>query len=367
MMNRWLRGYRSLIVPKAAGGGGGGGAPDPHADTHLSTGSDPIDAATTAIAGLLSAADKTKINYYSGVTLGVAGNTTAQATATALTTQFNVVSAGAQFDAVKLPASWQIGTPVFVFNRLGTRSTTFNFVRVFPQSGEAITNLAADAAHFLPCEMVGVYTKVSATQWHAVVLPMPTGANGFAFTDEAYFYRAPQFLSGIAVSNASITTSDGRLTFSAATGNNRILFPDNLAEAFWLGEGTTRYISFVSTNSAEEILFNSKPISGYRCRINEQTGTSYAVVSGDSGKVVECNNAAAFTLTLPATGAVGDCVTIVQKGAGQVTVQSAGSGSVVNVDGHTKTKGQYAVCTAYVTSNAGGSAAVWLFAGNTAA
>ncbi|MDE2255578.1 MAG: hypothetical protein KGL42_15115 [Betaproteobacteria bacterium] len=50
----------------------------------------------------------------------------------------------------------------------------------------------------------------------------------------------------------------GSLTFTGATGVNRILFPDNLASAFWIGEGTTKYLEFRSTDAGEWIYTNKK-------------------------------------------------------------------------------------------------------------
>lgn len=61
---------------------------------------------------------------------------------------------------------------------------------------------------------------------------------------------------------------------------------------------------------------------------NTQTGTTYALVLADAGKVVRANNAAAITVTVPtnATAAipVGASVAIRQAGAGQVTATPAG-------------------------------------------
>ena len=57
----WLRGYSGTIIPKGAGGGGGG-PPSPHGSTHAGNGSDPVPNATTSFSGLLSAADKTKLD-----------------------------------------------------------------------------------------------------------------------------------------------------------------------------------------------------------------------------------------------------------------------------------------------------------------
>lgn len=66
--------------------------------------------------------------------------------------------------------------------------------------------------------------------------------------------------------------------------------------------------------------------------INSQTGTTYTLVSTDAGGIVTMNNASASSLTVPPNSsvafAVGTVVTIIQLGAGTVTV-AAGSGVTV--------------------------------------
>jgi hypothetical protein len=74
--------------------------------------------------------------------------------------------------------------------------------------------------------------------------------------------------------------------------------------------------------------------------INAQTGTSYSLQSSDNGKLVTLNNAAAITLTVPASLGAGFNCQILQLGAGQVTV-SPSSTTVNNADSHTKLRAQY--------------------------
>lgn len=62
---------------------------------------------------------------------------------------------------------------------------------------------------------------------------------------------------------------------------------------------------------------------------NAQVGTTYTLVLADADfKLVELNNAAAITLTVPTNASVafpvGTQINILQTGAGQVTVSGAG-------------------------------------------
>lgn len=95
--------------------------------------------------------------------------------------------------------------------------------------------------------------------------------------------------------------------------------------------------------------------------INDQTGTTYTLVSGDNGKVVTFNNASAVTVTVPSGLPVGFSCAIIQKGAGQVTLATSGT-TLRNRQSHTKTAGQYAVCSlfSHVTNE-------YMFGGDTAA
>lgn len=91
------------------------------------------------------------------------------------------------------------------------------------------------------------------------------------------------------------------------------------------------------------------PSSSIVAAENTQTGTTYTLASTDNGKVVTLNNASAITLTVPTLSA-GFVCTIVQKGAGQVTVTGSGA-TINNAHGQSKTYGQHAVVTLYGTSS----------------
>jgi len=108
-------------------------------------------------------------------------------------------------------------------------------------------------------------------------------------------------------------------------------------------------------------------ISGYRGHVNAQTGTTYTLQASDSGKIVECTNASAITVTLPNSLPVGFCCTVVQCGAGAVTLAPASGATRRNRQSHAKTAGQWAGATLYVRANSGGSAAEYVLNGDTAA
>lgn len=79
------------------------------------------------------------------------------------------------------------------------------------------------------------------------------------------------------------------------------------------------------------------PLAKQRNTVNAQTGTTYTLVLADADNVVTANNASAITVTVPpSVFAAGDRITIIQKGAGQVTF-AQGSGVTINSTGATAT------------------------------
>lgn len=96
---------------------------------------------------------------------------------------------------------------------------------------------------------------------------------------------------------------------------------------------------------------------------NAQTGTTYTLVVGDAGKIVDLNNASAITLTVPLNGfATGTRIDLIQTGAGQVTVAAA-SGVTINSKGAAlKLTGQWSAATLIQRS-----ANLWVLVGDIAA
>jgi len=116
-------------------------------------------------------------------------------------------------------------------------------------------------------------------------------------------------------------------------------------------------------NASGVTIDSSNRIYGYLANINAQTGTAYTLAASDSGKIVECSNASAITLTLPNTLSPGFNCTVVQTGAGQVTISAAGGATLQSYDSFIATAGQYAALNVYVTANSGGTSAVYIMQG----
>jgi hypothetical protein len=79
--------------------------------------------------------------------------------------------------------------------------------------------------------------------------------------------------------------------------------------------------------------------------VNTQSGVSYTLIANDNGRVIVFTNGSAVTLTVPSGLGAGFSCSVVQYGAGQVTV-AAGSGATLRLRGSTnKTGGQYAIAS----------------------
>jgi hypothetical protein len=88
---------------------------------------------------------------------------------------------------------------------------------------------------------------------------------------------------------------------------------------------------------------------------NVQSGTTYTLVAGDSGKLVTVSNAGAITLTIPpSVFAAGEQINIAQTGAGQITF-AQGAGVTIVSSGATasapKISKQYGAATVICTAS----------------
>jgi Major tropism determinant N-terminal domain len=98
--------------------------------------------------------------------------------------------------------------------------------------------------------------------------------------------------------------------------------------------GTTLSSNVVSSSLTSVGTLSSLAVTGnavYHMSVNPQSGTSYTVALSDDGAVVTLSNSSSTTLYIPtnatAAFAVGTQITLIQIGAGQVTIQATSSGT----------------------------------------
>lgn len=168
---------------------------------------------------------------------------------------------------------------------------------------------------------------------------------------------------------------------SPAEGDVYIVAPN--AQGAWTGhEGKVAYFEqiwrFIVPNDGlmlwvrdeKQFYFHNNGLwevggNSMQSMVNTQTGTAYTLTAGDMGKIVECLNAGAITLTLPNLLPKGFTCDVVQRGGGLVTFSAEAGAVRHNRHGHGRTAGQYALCHLYVSANADGSSAVYVLTGDT--
>jgi len=129
---------------------------------------------------------------------------------------------------------------------------------------------------------------------------------------------------------------------------------DNAVTRFNGTGGTT-------VQNSSVLIDDNDNMSGHGQTTNAQTGTTYTLVGTDNGKIVTLSNSSAITLTIPETGtesiAAGFQCTIIQRGAGQVTVAIEGSDTLESSGSKTKLSGQHSA--ALITKHTAGSPNTW--------
>ena len=75
----------------------------------------------------------------------------------------------------------------------------------------------------------------------------------------------------------------------------------------------------------------------------EEDGTSRTLSNADNGKVIYCTSGSAVTISCPDGLPVGFNATIIQAGAGKVTLAASGTATLNSYSGLLSTMGQYAV------------------------
>lgn len=198
-------------------------------------------------------------------------------------------------------------------NKLEHSSITLNGSTVSLGGSASIESLPSQTGN------TGKYltTDGSAASWSTVeALPSQTGHSGQYLTTNGS-------VASWATVNATPALDDlTDVTITSATANDVVVFD---------GSGfVNKYVQAIPTLT------------------NSQTGTTYTTVLSDAGKIVEISNASAITLTIPTNSSVaypvGTQITILQTGAGQITV-AAPSGGTLNATPGTKLRTQWSSAT----------------------
>jgi hypothetical protein len=159
--------------------------------------------------------------------------------------------------------------------------------------------------------------------------------------------------------NGSATSWGSVDALPSQTGNSGKYLTTNGTSASWATVNATPAlddltdVTITSAATNDVVYFNgtawvNKYVQSIPTSTNAQSGTTYTLVLGDAGKIVEVSNSSAITVTIPTNASVaypvGTQITILQTGAGQITV-AAPSGGTLNYTPGNKLRAQWSSAT----------------------
>lgn len=104
----------------------------------------------------------------------------------------------------------------------------------------------------------------------------------------------------------------------------------------------TEVLPIVQSGSTKKVTVDEMVAAQLAANIVTESGTSRTLSSADNQKVIYCTSGSAVTITCAVDLGVGFNCTIIQGGAGKVTI-AAGAATLNSYSGLLSTMGQYAV------------------------
>jgi hypothetical protein len=183
-------------------------------------------------------------------------------------------------------------------------------------------------------------------------------------SSDLVFFRDGVTTANAAIPASTLTTKGDLLTRTTATlqrlpvgSNGQVLIADSTATLGLNWAASPTGLPSQTGNGGKYLKTDGSTASwnNVDITISTATGTTYTPAVTDVNKLVQLNNAAAITVTVPASVfSAGQQVNIQQTGAGQVTVQGDGT-SVLTSTGASgpapKTRAQYSAATVVCTSS----------------
>lgn len=150
---------------------------------------------------------------------------------------------------------------------------------------------------------------------------------------------------------------------NAAVGLGNV---ENTALSTWAGSSSISTLGTITTGIWQGSVIESSYIDT-SVSFNEQTVTTYNIVSGDKNKLIEMNSSSANTVYVRGlTYPVGTRIDIIQTGTGQTTILPYdGLTTILSDGGKTKINAQYGAASLILKSNNSGTGiSTWYLVGN---
>ncbi len=255
----------------------------------------------------------------STLNVGATGSTGGSATVitAAQTKRIINITSGAASSAIILPPA-TVGDWLYLVSNDASLNADSVRVNVYPYLGEAFYNSAANLNTYLYWRQLTYFWCTSAGVWDVAVMHR---WDGTYFRSAVPVYSASLRVNSL-ILDSTLQTFFGNITFAAATGSNNLTVPDNLAEGIWLGQGSTRFLSLVTTDGGEMVT-HQKPLRGTIATPVAAAGTDKtnctAIVAGTVWVQVTAANGTTG-VCLPTTTSVTTCVQIMNQAASALKV-----------------------------------------------
>lgn len=255
MLERFIRGFRDTSFASSGGGGGGGDVPASRlvsAGAGLTGGGDLSADRSIALAARYLA-DNLQQN------ISAAGANQGAATAIANTSHHVYINGGSAGQGVRLPLSPTVGDTytILVASSVLGNPNSGTGIAVYPGLGDTFRNRTAN----IPLTLFAFQTMIvrciaagATATWESSVLPGYYDASAdMALSVVLNHYATYANTSSVQIYGNLQIFNGAPFVYSGPSGSNVLRFPDNLAEALYIGENTNRYIRFVSTDGSEAV------------------------------------------------------------------------------------------------------------------
>jgi hypothetical protein len=312
--------------------------------------------ALTAASATIGSVTNTEIGHLSGVTSAIQTQLNAKIDTTTVTSTYAPLASPTFTGTVVLPSTTSVGT--VTGTELGYLSGVTSAIQT------QINNLNTGKANLASPAFTGNAT-FSTTTGVPVRITNTGAGNSFIVEDETSTDTTPFVID--AAGNVGIGTTPV-YKLDVRGGRAIVINPENFAigiannsgvNGVWIGSPSADVLQFSDWGGSERMRLNAAG-STARLQLTAGTvleaplvtrtvsGTSDTPVLADAGKLIECSNSAATTITVPLNSSVsypvGTQIHILQVGTGQITVAGAG-GVTVNASPGLRLRSQWSSAT----------------------